>query len=196
MDIERLQELNTANLTTAAEFILEAVEGSTAARPGLEETPQRFAAAMRYYTKGYQEDPAEILKVFRDGAEEYKEFLIVKDIPFYSLCEHHLAPFFGTVSIGYRPTGAIVGLSKLSRLVDVFARRLQVQERLTTQIAESLFQHLSPRSVAVMVRARHMCMEMRGIERQGAETISYAFRHQATDAADRDRSEFLTAVFK
>jgi len=150
--------------------------GEDPERGGLQETPKRFLKAWQHYTSGYDQDPAEILKVFEDGAENYDEMVVVRDIPVYSHCEHHLAPFFGVAHIGYIPAGRIVGLSKLSRLVDVYARRLQVQERLTNQIADALVEHLQPLGVAVVLECRHMCMEARGIQRQGSATITSAMR--------------------
>ncbi|RPH58708.1 MAG: GTP cyclohydrolase I FolE [Burkholderiales bacterium] len=143
-------------------------------RPGLHETPNRVARAWEHWTSGYSQDPAEILKVFEDGAEQYSELIVVRGIPVYSHCEHHLAPFFGTATVGYVPKGAIVGLSKLTRLVDCFAKRLQVQERLTRQVADSLMTHLDPAAVGVVIRCRHMCMESRGIRAIGEETVTSA----------------------
>ncbi len=164
--------------------------GENPNRGGLLETPHRVAKAWEHWCGGYGMDPKSILKVFEDGAEKHDQMVTVKDIPFYSHCEHHLAPFFGTVTISYIPNGKIVGLSKLSRLADMFARRLQVQERLTDQIADALMEHLGPIGVGVMIKARHMCMESRGTRQQGHHTITTALRggmkteHQA-------RSEFL-----
>jgi len=143
-------------------------------RPGLHETPQRVAKAWKHWTSGYAQDPVELLKVFEDGAEQYNELIVVRGIPVYSHCEHHLAPFFGKATIGYVPNGKIVGLSKLTRLVDCFAKRLQVQERLTQQIANALMDALEPKAVGVVVRCRHLCMESRGIRTPGEETITSA----------------------
>ena len=143
-------------------------------RSGLQETPGRVQRAWKHWTSGYGQDPSEILKVFTDGAERYSELIIVRRIPVYSHCEHHLAPFFGHATIGYTPRGHIVGLSKLTRLVDCFAKRLQVQERLTSQIAEALMTHLQPHSVGVVIRCRHLCMESRGIRTPGEETVTSA----------------------
>ncbi|MES2898956.1 MAG: GTP cyclohydrolase I FolE [Pseudomonadota bacterium] len=143
-------------------------------RSGLLDTPRRVQKAWQDWTCGYGQDPAEILKVFEDGAEEYNELIVVRNIPVYSHCEHHMAPFFGKATIGYLPDGKIVGLSKLTRLVDCFARRLQVQERLTTQIANALMEHLQPKAVGVVVSCRHMCMESRGIRSVGEETVTSA----------------------
>ena len=148
--------------------------GEDPSRQGLVETPKRVEKAWRHWTSGYQQNPADILKVFDDGAERYSELIMVRNIPVYSHCEHHLAPFFGTATIGYIPDGKIVGLSKLTRLVDCFARRLQVQERLTSQIAEALMTHVQPLSVGVVIRCRHMCMESRGIQATGEETVTSA----------------------
>jgi GTP cyclohydrolase I len=141
-------------------------------RLGLVETPSRVAKAWKHWTSGYTEDPAELLKVFEDGAEGYDELVIIRGIPVYSHCEHHLAPFFGKATIGYVPDGKVVGLSKLTRLVDCFAKRLQGQERLTVQIANALMTHLKPKAVGVIINCRHLCMESRGIRTQGEETIT------------------------
>lgn len=165
--------------------------GENPNRQGLQETPKRVQKAWQQWTAGYAQDPAEILKVFSDGAEQYKELIIVRGIPVYSHCEHHLAPFFGTATIGYTPNGKIVGLSKLTRLVDCFARRLQVQERLTIQIAETLMEHVQPLSVGVVIRCRHMCMESRGIRAQGEETVTSALLGEMRSNPAL-RSEFLT----
>ncbi len=146
--------------------------GENPERPGLAETPARFIKAWQHWSGGYQEKPEDILKVFEDGAEKYDQLLIQRDIPIYSHCEHHLAPFFGVAHIGYMPDKKIVGLSKLSRIVDIFSRRLQVQERLTEQIAHALWEHLQPRGVIVVLQCRHLCMESRGIERAGTSTIT------------------------
>jgi GTP cyclohydrolase I len=148
--------------------------GENPDRQGLRDTPQRVDKAWKHWTSGYSQDPAEILKVFEDGAEKYNELIVVRGIPVYSHCEHHLAPFFGWATVGYTPKGKIVGLSKLTRLVDCFAKRLQVQERLTMQIAESFMEHVEPLSVGVVIRCRHMCMESRGIRTPGQETVTSA----------------------
>jgi GTP cyclohydrolase I len=143
-------------------------------RSGLIETPGRVAKAWKHWTSGYGQDPTEVLKAFEDGAEEYNELIVVKGIPVYSHCEHHLAPFFGKATIGYVPSGKIVGLSKLTRLVDCFAKRLQVQERMTSQIANALMSVLEPKAVGVVIRCRHLCMESRGIRSPGEETVTSA----------------------
>lgn len=145
-------------------------------REGLKETPHRVAKAWKHWCSGYDVDIAALLKVFEDGADNYDQMVIVKDIPIYSKCEHHLADIFGTATIAYIPNGKIVGLSKLSRLADAFARRLQVQERLTSQIADAIVEHLQPLGVGVVIKARHMCMESRGICQQGHHTVTTALR--------------------
>lgn len=145
-------------------------------REGLKETPHRVAKAWKHWCSGYDVDIAALLKVFEDGADNYDQMVIVKDIPIYSKCEHHLADIFGTATIAYIPNGKIVGLSKLSRLADAFARRLQVQERLTSQIADAMVEHLQPLGVGVVIKARHMCMESRGICQQGHHTVTTALR--------------------
>ncbi len=164
--------------------------GDDPTREGLLETPKRVAKAWSHWTSGYTVDIKSLMKVFEDGAENYDEMVMVKDIPIYSKCEHHLADIFGTVTIGYIPDGKVVGLSKLSRLADAFARRLQVQERLTTQIANALEEHLQPKGVGVIIRARHMCMESRGLCQQGHHTVTSALRGVLKlDRAARD--EFM-----
>ena len=159
-------------------------------REGLSETPKRVLKAWKTWTEGYSQDPKEILKVFKDGAENYDQMVTVVDIPLYSKCEHHMADIFGTVTIAYIPNGSIVGLSKLSRLVNIFARRLQVQERLTAQIADSLVEHLEPLGVGVLIKARHMCMESRGICQQGHHTVTTALRGVIREQPAA-RAEFL-----
>lgn len=165
--------------------------GEDPTREGLTETPKRVAKAWKHWTKGYDENPAEILKVFEDGAENCDEMVVVKNIPFFSHCEHHLAPIFGTATISYIPNGKIVGLSKLSRLLDTFARRLQVQERLTNQVADSLMEHLEARGVGVVIQARHLCMESRGISQQGHFTITSALRGVMKEQPET-RAEFMS----
>ena len=162
-------------------------------RTGLKETPKRFLKAWKDFTSGYGVDPAEVLKVFDDGAEQYDEMVLVKDIPVYSQCEHHLVPFFGVAHIAYIPNGRIVGLSKLSRIVDIFSKRLQVQERLTVQIADTLNEHLNPNGVAVVLECRHLCMEARGIQRQGSTTITSAMYGVFKDNPET-RAEFMSFI--
>lgn len=164
--------------------------GEDPSREGLLETPRRVAKAWGTWCSGYNQDPKSLLKVFEDGAENHDQMVTVKDIPIYSHCEHHLAPIFGTCTISYIPNGKIVGLSKLSRLADMYARRLQVQERLTDQIADALYEHLDAKGVGVQIKARHMCMESRGVMQQGHHTITTALRGAMRDEADT-RAEFL-----
>jgi len=166
--------------------------GEDPERGGLLETPARMANAWKEWTVGYAQNPADILKAFEDGGERYNEMVILRDIVFYSNCEHHLAPFFGKVHIAYVPDGKVVGLSKLPRLVEVFARRLQVQERMTVQIAEALMEHLQPKGVAVRVEARHLCVESRGVHKQDSLTLTTALRGVFEQALPRD--EFLRSI--
>ena len=174
------------NITRLLQYI-----GEDPSRGGLQETPHRVAKAWKFWTSGYQKDPKEILKTFEDGAEGCDEMVIVKDIPFYTHCEHHLAPFFGTATVAYIPNGKVVGLSKISRIVEAFARRLQVQERLTNQIADTIFQGLDAKGVGVVIKARHLCMESRGICQQGHHTITSALRGVLKDKPEA-RAEFMT----
>lgn len=145
-------------------------------RGGLVETPLRVAKAWGHWCGGHSIDVAKLLKSFEDGANGYDQMVSVVNIPFYSHCEHHLAPFFGTATISYLPDKKIVGLSKLSRVLDAYARRLQVQERLTCQVADALVEHLQPRGVGVCIKARHLCMESRGVRQQGHFTVTTALR--------------------
>ena len=146
--------------------------GEDPTREGLLKTPERVAKAMAFITKGYAQDPVQIVTsaIFR---EEYKQMVLVKDIELFSLCEHHLMPFVGKAHVAYIPNGYITGLSKIARVVECYARRLQVQERLTAQICQSLTDTLSTEGVMVVVEARHLCMQMRGVEKQGAVTVTY-----------------------
>lgn len=146
--------------------------GEDPKRGGLIESPGRVAKALQEKFSGYKQDPKALLKTFEDGAEGYDEMVVVRDIPFYSSCEHHFEPIFGTATVAYIPNKRIVGLSKISRLVDVFARRLQVQERLTSEVATTLFNELGAKGVGVVIKARHLCMEARGINKQGHETVT------------------------
>lgn len=183
------------NIALAINDILHELEPQTSTgfklREGLQETPNRVAKAMSHWFSGYDVNIPELLKVFEDGAENYDQMVIVKDIPIYSKCEHHMADIFGTATIAYIPNGKIVGLSKLSRLADAFARRLQVQERLTANIADAIQEHLNPVGVGVMIKARHMCMESRGICQQGHHTITTAL-HGVLKDEPAARMEFIT----
>jgi GTP cyclohydrolase I len=166
--------------------------GEDAQREGLRRTPHRVAKALEFLTGGYRQEINAVLNgaVFN---EPYSEMVIVKDIDFYSLCEHHMLPFFGRVHVAYIPNGKIVGLSKIPRIVDVFARRLQVQERLTQQIAGTLFAALSPQGVGVVVEAKHMCMMMRGVEKQNSSATTSAMLGVFRDDV-KTRQEFLTLL--
>jgi GTP cyclohydrolase I len=160
-------------------------------RDGLEKTPERVEKTLEFLTKGYREDPKQVLHgALFDVA--YDEMVIVKDIEMYSLCEHHMLPFFGKVHVAYIPDGKVIGLSKAPRLVDVFARRLQVQERLTRQIADAIQEAIHPQGVGVVIEARHLCMMMRGVEKQNSSTVTSAmlgvFQKQNT------RAEFLSLI--
>lgn len=162
-------------------------------REGLEDTPDRVLKAWQEWTAGYNMTPESILKTFKDGADSYDEMVFVGAIPFYSTCEHHLAPFFGVAHVAYIPNGRIVGLSKLPRLVDCFSRRLSVQERITTQVADTLDKILKPKGVGVVLSARHMCMESRGINRPGAVTTTAAMRGLLKTAPE-PRAEFYKMI--
>ena len=165
--------------------------GEDTKREGLLKTPERAAKAMQFLTQGYNQDAAEILKgaMFK---EDYHDMVIVKDIELYSLCEHHILPFFGKAHIAYIPDGHIVGLSKLPRVVDVFARRLQVQERLTHQILDCINDTLKPAGVAVVIEASHMCMMMRGVQKQNSVTTTSGFRGAFQNI--ETRTEFLNLI--
>lgn len=162
-------------------------------RPGLDETPERVANAWGEWCSGYYQNPADLFKVFEDGAEGVDQMVLVRDIELYSHCEHHMAPFFGVAHIAYIPDGKIVGLSKLARVADVFAKRLQVQERLTNQIADSIVEHLNPKGVGVVIEARHFCMCSRGVGKQGSSTITSALRGAMLNEHDC-RAEFFSLV--
>ena len=166
--------------------------GEDPGRDGLERTPRRVASALRFLTQGYEQDPFAVLNnaLFEVS---YDEMVLVKDIDFYSLCEHHLIPFFGRVHVGYIPNGRVVGLSKLPRIVEVYARRLQVQERFTMQLAETLEQVLVPRGVGVVVEAIHLCMMMRGVEKQNAFAITSSMRG-VFQSDSKTRSEFMELI--
>jgi GTP cyclohydrolase I len=165
--------------------------GENPLREGLLKTPERAAKAMQFLTQGYEQSAHDILRsaMFK---EDYSEMVIVKDIELYSLCEHHMLPFFGKAHIAYIPNGYIVGLSKLPRVVDVFARRLQVQERLTIEIRDAIQQTLNPLGVAVVIEASHMCMMMRGVQKQNSMTTSSAFTGEFQQTATRN--EFLKLI--
>jgi GTP cyclohydrolase I len=191
MKYDNYKEETTNHIAAVYQTVLEKL-GEDANREGLLKTPERVAKALQFLTHGYDLDPAEILR----GAlfhEEYSEMVIVKDIDVYSLCEHHMLPFFGKAHIAYIPNGTIVGLSKIPRVVDAFSRRLQVQERLTIEIRDCIQATLNPLGVAVVIECSHMCMQMRGVQKQNSVTTSSAFtgaflKNEAT------RKEFINLV--
>jgi GTP cyclohydrolase I len=166
--------------------------GEDPGRDGLDRTPARVAASLRFLTQGYEQDPVAVLNNALFDVS-YDEMVLVKDIDFYSLCEHHLIPFFGRVHVGYIPNGKVVGLSKLPRIVEIYARRLQVQERFTMQLAEILEQVLAPRGVGVVVEAIHLCMMMRGVEKQNAFAITSSLRG-VFQSDSKTRSEFMELI--
>jgi GTP cyclohydrolase I len=188
--LDRYSDENIGEIAAKYKSILGSM-GEDVNREGLLKTPERVARAMQYMTQGYDLKPAEILKsaMFE---EDYKQMVIVKDIEVYSMCEHHLLPFFGKAHIAYIPNGHIVGLSKIPRIVDAFARRLQVQERLTTEIRDCIEDTLKPIGVAVVMECSHLCMQMRGIEKQNSVTTTSAFTGEFLK--DTTRSEFINLI--
>ena len=166
--------------------------GEDSSREGLLKTPERVAKAMQFLTKGYSEDPEAVLRSAMFQEEDYKQMVIVKDIDFFSLCEHHLLPFFGKAHVAYIPKHYITGLSKIPRVVDIFARRLQIQERLTMQIKECIQKTLDPLGVMVVIEAQHMCMQMRGVEKQNAITTTSDFSGGFNQA--KTREEFMNLI--
>ncbi len=188
--IEQYDTEVTEKLSSNYKTIIENL-GEDITREGLEKTPERVAKAMQYLTHGYGLDPLDILKsaLF---TEDHKQMIVVKDIEVYSMCEHHMLPFFGKAHVAYIPNGKIVGLSKIPRIVDAFARRMQVQERLTDQIKDCIQEALEPLGVAVVIEAQHMCMQMRGIQKQNSITTTSSF----TGAFEKDktRKEFISLI--
>ncbi|MBZ5707204.1 MAG: GTP cyclohydrolase I FolE [Acidobacteriia bacterium] len=166
--------------------------GEDPAREGLVRTPDRMHRAYQYLTKGYREDPEALLKKALFTVN-YDEMVIVKDIEMFSLCEHHLLPFFGKVHVAYIPNGKVIGLSKLPRLIEIFARRLQIQERLTTQIAETIQKAIEPQGVGVVIEARHLCMMMRGVEKQHSAAVTSSMLGCFRDE-EETRTEFLSLI--
>ena len=162
-------------------------------REGLIETPARVVKAWKEWFSGYGKDPKDVIKLFSDGAEGCDQLVLVKKIPVFSHCEHHCAPIFGMAHVGYIPHDKIIGLSKINRLVDMFARRLQVQERLTNQIADALEEHLAPIGVGVVLECRHFCIESRGVKQQGSATTTSALRGTIKDEHEC-RAEFMGLV--
>jgi GTP cyclohydrolase IA len=188
--IENFDDYTTSELAKNYQNILKLL-GEDDLREGLDKTPERVAKAMQFLLQGYKTDPVEILKsaLFK---EDYRQMVIVKDIEIYSMCEHHLLPFFGKAHVAYIPNGTITGLSKIARVVDVFARRLQVQERLTMQIKECIQDTLKPLGVAVVIEAQHLCMQMRGIQKQHSITTTSDFTGAFQKTATRD--EFIKLI--
>lgn len=184
---------DTSKLEKTIQDLLTGI-GEDPKREGLLKTPDRVAKMYQFLTKGYHEDPDKVLNkaVF---TERYSEMVIVRDIDFFSLCEHHLVPFYGKCHIAYIPNGRIIGLSKMPRIVEVFARRLQVQERLTQQIAETIFDHLKPQGVGVVMEARHLCMMMRGVEQHDTVATTSAMLGTFRDDV-KTRTEFLTLLHR
>lgn len=195
-DVDGYQKIDRYNLKVVQEIaskyktILTDI-GENPQREGLLKTPERVAKAMQYLTHGYDLDPMEILKsaMFK---EDYSQMVIVKDIEVYSMCEHHLLPFFGKAHIAYIPNGCVVGLSKIPRVVDAFARRLQVQERLTNEIRDCLQDTMKPKGVAVVIECSHLCMQMRGIQKQNSVTTTSAFTGEFLK--DTTRQEFINLI--
>ena len=187
---EKIDQFNPATIKALSHHYYNVLEliGEDPTREGLEKTPERVAKALQFLTHGYDLDPAEILRsaMFK---EDYRQMVIVKDIEIYSMCEHHMLPFIGKAHVAYIPNGYIVGLSKLPRVVDAFARRLQVQERLTTQIKDCLQETLNPLGVAVVIEAHHMCMMMRGIQKQNSVTTTSDFT--GAFLTEKTRAEFI-----
>ena len=179
------------NLAKNIKAVLKEI-GENPEREGLLKTPERVAKSLDFLTNGYDLDPAEILTkaMFK---EQYSQMVLVKDIELYSLCEHHMLPFFGKAHVAYIPNGHIVGLSKIPRIVDVFARRLQVQERLTDQIKDCIQETLNPKGVAVVIEAQHLCMQMRGVEKQHSSTTSSAFSGLFLKD-EKTRAEFMNLI--
>jgi len=191
LDAESEEEVYDARKEELVHSLLEEI-GEDPEREGLRRTPLRVAKALDFLTSGYQMSAEDIIKkaLFE---EDVREMVIVRDIEFYSMCEHHMLPFFGHAHVGYLPNGKVVGLSKIARVVDVFARRLQVQERLTNQVADALMEHLEPHGVAVVMEASHTCMMMRGVQKQQSTTVSSAMRGSFESDA-RTRGEFMSFI--
>ena len=186
--IQKEKELE--NLESLFDKVLDNLGGERD-RQGLENTPLRVAKSMQFLTQGYDEDPCAIIRSAMFD-EEYSQMVLVKDIEVYSLCEHHMLPFFGKAHVAYIPNGRIVGLSKIPRIVDVFARRLQVQERLTNQIKDCIQETLNPVGVAVVIEAQHMCMQMRGLQKQNSVTTTSAFHGEFLK--ETTRQEFVNLI--
>ena len=185
--------VDNIRLETLTKEILDII-GEDVNREGLKNTPKRVAKAWGYFSQGYRSNPKDIVNnaIFNESG---KDMIVVRDIEFYSLCEHHMIPFFGRAHVGYLPNGKIIGLSKIPRIVDMFSRRLQVQERLTNQIAKMIDKLLAPLGVAVVMEGKHLCMQMRGVEKQNSLTSTSAMLGQFRKSAET-RSEFLSIISK
>lgn len=190
---EKIEQYNTASIGIISDAFSKIIPalGEDVQREGLQKTPERVAKALQFLTHGYDLNPREILQSAM-FAEDYRQMVIVKDIEMYSMCEHHMLPFFGKAHVAYIPNGHIVGLSKIPRVVDAFARRLQVQERLTTEIRDCIQETLNPLGVAVVIEASHMCMQMRGIQKQNSVTTTSAFTGEFLK--DTTRKEFISLI--
>jgi GTP cyclohydrolase I len=192
--MKSITEPNTLTSATYEELVREMIVrlGEDPEREGLARTPERVAKAMRFLVKGYQDDPEALLRKALFSVS-YDEMVIVKDVEMFSLCEHHMLPFFGKVHVAYIPNGKVIGLSKIPRLIEVFSRRLQIQERLTTQIAEAIQNTIEPQGVGVVIEARHLCMMMRGVEKQHSSAVTSSmlgcFRTE-----EETRTEFLSLI--
>ena len=190
----KVKQYDNKNIESLKEHYSKVLEliGEDPSREGLIKTPERVAKAMQFLTQGYEMNATEILQSAM-FSEDYSQMVLVKEIEFYSLCEHHLLPFFGKAHIAYIPDGNIVGLSKLPRVVDAFSRRLQVQERLTNEIRDCIQDTLKPKGVAVVMEARHLCMQMRGVEKQSSLTTTSAFS-EAFLESEKTRFEFMNLI--
>jgi GTP cyclohydrolase I len=190
----RVESYNQASTDNLADYYRNIIKdlGEDPKREGLVKTPERVAKAMQFLLHGYNLDPAEMLRsaMFK---EKYSQMVVVKDIEIYSLCEHHILPFFGKAHIAYIPNGRVVGLSKIPRVVDAFARRLQVQERLTDQIRDCIQDTLQPTGVAVLIEAQHLCMQMRGVQKQNSVTTTSAFTGEFLES-EKTRKEFMSII--
>ena len=188
---KKMSDNYNKNLASNIKSILSEI-GENTERDGLLKTPERVAKSMEFLTNGYDKNPAEILKSAM-FAEDYSQMVLVKDIELYSLCEHHMLPFFGKAHVAYIPNGHIVGFSKIPRIVDVFARRLQVQERLTDEIKDCLQDTLNPKGVAIVIEAQHLCMQMRGVQKQHSSTTTSAFSGIFI-SDEKTRAEFMNLI--
>ena len=185
------QEVTKEEVRKAIKTVLRYI-GENPNREGLEETPDRVLRSYEELYGGYQQEPVSVLKTFRDGSERVDEMVVQRNIPFFSMCEHHMLPFFGVAHVAYLPDQKIVGLSKLARLVEIFARRLQVQERMTTQITDALMETLQPRGAACVIQAVHLCMVQRGINKYHSDTLTSSIRGAFKEA--KTRAEFLDLI--